>query len=59
MGVSAHGNRWLSRINIKGKQKHIGIFEKEEDAAIAYDKEAIKTGNNFYRLNILSPVNKY
>jgi hypothetical protein len=52
MGVSRHlGKYWLAKININGKQIHIGSFQSEIDAAIAYNKAAIATGNNFYRLN--------
>lgn len=38
-GVSWHKklNKWYSYINIKGKKKHLGMFENKEDAAKAYD----------------------
>lgn len=35
----AHG-KWYARIKYKGKEKHLGCFEKEEDAANAYLKAA-------------------
>ena len=31
-------NKWVSRITINGKQKHLGSFTSEEDAAEAYQK---------------------
>lgn len=51
MGVSKHLYGWLARINIKGKQRHIGVFKCEIDAAKAYNKAAVATGDPFYRLN--------
>lgn len=52
MGVSRHlGKYWLAKININGKQIHLGSFQNEDDAAIAYNIAAIKTGNSFYKLN--------
>ena len=51
-GVSKHlYNRWIARININGKQKHIGLFDNEIDAAKAYNKAAIETGNPYYVIN--------
>lgn len=35
-------NKWRSRIQINGKQKHLGYFDKEEDAALAYIVEIKK-----------------
>jgi hypothetical protein len=52
MGVSRHlGKYWLAKININGIQIHLGSFQNEDDAAVAYNIAAIKTGNGFYRLN--------
>lgn len=54
-GVSFHApsDKWLARININGKQKHLGLFSKDIDAAKAYNEAAIETGNSNYRLNEL------
>ena len=35
-GYGWHNNKWQARIRINGKQKHLGVFEKEEDARQAY-----------------------
>ena len=44
--------KYKARISINNKQKHIGIYEKEEDAAKAWD-DYIKMHNltEFYTLN--------
>lgn len=43
--------RWLSRIQINRKQKHIGLFTSEIDAAHAYDKAAIESFGEFAKIN--------
>lgn len=44
-------NRWLTSINDNGKQKVIGRYLKEIDAAKAYDKAIIDMNKPKYRLN--------
>lgn len=43
--------RWEANINIGGKQKYLGLYQTEIEAAIAFNLVAIKTGDEFYRLN--------
>ena len=31
-------NKWVAEININGKRKHLGCFDKEEDARNAYEQ---------------------
>ncbi len=52
-GVSRHtfSGRWQARISMGGKQKHLGYFENEEDAARAYDAMAHDIFGPFARTN--------
>lgn len=54
-GVSwySSGNKWRAQITIHKKRKHLGYFISEEDAAAAYDVEAIKHFGEYARLNLL------
>jgi len=45
-------NNWKARIRVNGKSIHLGRYEKEEDAAKAYDAKAIEIyGKVFANLN--------
>lgn len=52
-GVSFDSSRskWISSIQLKGKTKHIGRFDSEEECAKAYDLEAWKEYGEYARLN--------
>lgn len=43
--------RWVAKINIDGKQKHLGYFLTAKEAALAYNKGAVKYFGEFSRLN--------
>lgn len=43
--------KWRSRITIDGKQKHLGKFTSEIDAALAYDRASYRAFGVFARLN--------
>lgn len=55
IGVSWDGSRkkWQSRINFGGKTVHIGRFETEIEAAIAYNKVAVSLLGEDAKINII------
>ena len=53
-GVYFHENRWVAYIYNNKKQVRIGIFDKEEDAALAYNKKANEIQGEFALLNEVS-----
>jgi hypothetical protein len=51
-GVHLHrGRKWLAYICVNGRQRHLGMFFREEDAARAYDAAAREAFGTFARLN--------
>lgn len=46
-GVCKKGMRWLSRISLNNKNIHIGIFDNEVEAAMAYDAKAKELYGDF------------
>ena len=55
LGVNWHKQRskWVAKIRINYKRLHLGLFEREEDAALAYNAAAIKYHGEFARLNVV------
>lgn len=43
--------KWIAHLRKMGKQIHLGSFDKETDAAKAYDKKAIELHGEFANLN--------
>jgi len=48
---SKYRNKWIAHIQHKGKQRHLGFFVLEQDAAEAYNKKAIELHGEFAVLN--------
>jgi len=42
---------WRAKLSVKGKLVHVGLFEDEKEAAIAWDKKAIEVRGHNTRLN--------
>lgn len=55
-GVRAHQGKWLARITVNYKELYLGVFDKPEDAARAYNEAALKYNGEFAVLNQV-PVN--
>lgn len=50
-GVSPEGGRWRAQIAKDHKDYLLGVFDTEEEAAIAYDRAAMTLHGEFARLN--------
>ena len=44
-------NKWIAQIKVDQRHIFLGRFDKEKDAAMKYDKEAIRFFGRFARLN--------
>ena len=46
-------NCWEARIMLNGKTVYTGCFDNKEEAALAYNKVAIKYHGEFAKINII------
>lgn len=52
-GVHKNGNSWSASIKISGKQVHLGTYITKEEAALQYNKAALKHFGEFACINQL------
>lgn len=57
-GVSWHKLRgkWRAEIGVNGRNKHLGLFESKDAAALAYNGAALEHYGEFARLNLIGGV---
>ena len=57
-GVSWHKLRgkWRAEIGVDCRNKHLGLFESKDDAALAYNNAALEHYGEFARLNVIGGV---
>lgn len=51
-------NKWKAQIKVNGKNKNLGRFAEEADAARAYDAAAVKEFGEYASLNFPSTISK-
>ena len=54
-GTHRRGDKWVAHIRVEGKLRHLGTFPNEEQAARAYDTEALQHFGQFALLNFPLP----
>lgn len=47
------GKNWKAQISNEGKNNYIGVFNSEEEAALAYDRAALRLRGEYARVNFL------
>ena len=57
-GITKIGERWRSKITIDGSNQHLGYFRTSHEAAVAYDRAAVKAGRPVSKLNFPEGVPK-
>lgn len=50
-GVSRHRKKWMAYIELDYKRTYLGHFTTKEEAALAYNKAAVKMHKEFAKLN--------
>ena len=55
-GVTTNGKGFAAKIPIARKSKHLGTFQTKKEAALAYDRAALLTGDKTFQLNFPNVV---
>lgn len=57
-GVSLfeRGCKWRAQISVNSKTIHLGLYNNEEEAALAYNKAALEYFGEFAKINVLEPL---
>ena len=55
-GVSKAGKKWKVNISKNGKRYYLGLFSCKKEAALEYNKAALKLHGKFARLNPIKEV---
>mmetsp|Transcript_8102 Transcript_8102/g.10571 ORF Transcript_8102/g.10571 Transcript_8102/m.10571 type:complete len:453 (-) Transcript_8102:79-1437(-) len=50
---------WIASITAGGRKKHLGCFDEEKEAALAYDREAIKLKGSLATVNFSSSAARF
>jgi hypothetical protein len=50
-GVKLRGKHISARIRVNGKERHLGMFKTQEEAALAYNQAALKYFGDYAQLN--------
>lgn len=50
-GVFPYGKKWKAQVGLGGRTTYLGVFEKERDAARAYDLKAVEIYGEFAKTN--------
>ena len=53
LGVGVKRDRWYASIRVNKKGIHIGHYLSEDQAALAYNREAVRYHKEFANLNII------
>lgn len=56
VSYSKQEKKWVSSIRVNKKLIRLGCFNSQENAAIAYNREAVRYHKEFANLNIITPM---